>query len=204
MTETAATDALPTRPSLVARLADASDDPAWRQFVDTYYDLIYRIARRSGLDDGAAREVTQDTCVTVAQAMPQFRYQPERCAFRSWLHTVTRRRVVDYLRRQRRGPLAHAAALDADAQERIADDADPGADWDAAWREEALALALERTKAQVSPIHYQIFECSSVRGWRPAEVARTLDVGIAQVYLARHRVGKVVQAEIQKLEADGW
>ncbi len=204
MPDSATTDSLPTRASLLTRLVDAGDDPAWRRFVETYGDLIHRIARRAGLDEAAAREVTQDTLVAVAQAMPQFRYDPARCAFRTWLHTVTRRRVADHWRRRHRGPLANAADLDMAGAEAAQSVVADGPDWETAWREEVFALALDRAKAQVSPLQFQVFECSAVKGWKPAEVARTLGVGLAQVYLARHRVGRVVQAEVRRLEEAGW
>jgi RNA polymerase sigma-70 factor (ECF subfamily) len=188
----------------LARLTDTGDGPAWQRFVEAYGELIYRIARRAGLDEAGAREVTQDTCVTVSQAMAQFRYDRSRCAFRSWLYTLTRRRVADYLRRQGRGPLANAAQLDDSVAEMAPEAHTQHVDWDSAWREEVMALAMERTKVQVSPLQFQIFECSAVKGWKPPEVARTLGVGVAQVYLARHRVGRVVQAEVRRLEAAGW
>lgn len=58
-----------TRPSLLVRLRDRSDGPAWRQFVEVYAPLIYGVARRQGLQDadvdlvgpGAAYERWQKT-----------------------------------------------------------------------------------------------------------------------------------------------
>ena len=41
-------DSLLTRRSLLSRLRDVGDDAGWREFFDTYWELIYRVARRSG------------------------------------------------------------------------------------------------------------------------------------------------------------
>ena len=45
-----------------------------------------------------------------------------------------------------------------------------------------------------------MFELLVQRGWPPAEVARTLKVNIARVYLAKHRVAKRIAAELKNME----
>jgi hypothetical protein len=40
---------IPTRASLIARLKDLQDDYSWQEFFDTYWKLIYGVARKSGL-----------------------------------------------------------------------------------------------------------------------------------------------------------
>lgn len=204
MPATADPDSLPTRASLLGRLADAGDDAAWRRFCELYGPLIHRIARHAGLDEAGAREAVQDTLVSVARAMPEFRYEPARCSFKSWLHTVTRRRVVDQLRRRGRDPLAGAVPVDDAAGEAALAGLAAPPDWEAAWREQVFAVALDRARAQAGPLQFQIFECSALKHWPPAQVARTLGVSVGQVYLARHRVGRTVKAEVRRLEQEGW
>src|SRR6185503_15772399 len=50
---------LPTRRSLLSRLRDWQDDAGWREFFDTYWRLIYNVARKSGLADAEAQDVVQ-------------------------------------------------------------------------------------------------------------------------------------------------
>ena len=45
-----------TRPSLLIRVRDPADADAWRQFLDLYGPLVYRFARKRGLQDADAAE----------------------------------------------------------------------------------------------------------------------------------------------------
>ena len=45
-----------TRPSLLVRIRDARDAEAWREFVRLYSPLVYRFARRKGLQDADAAD----------------------------------------------------------------------------------------------------------------------------------------------------
>ena len=51
-------DALATRLSLLVRLRDARDDGAWSQFVDLYAPLVFGFARKHGLQDADAADLT--------------------------------------------------------------------------------------------------------------------------------------------------
>ena len=59
-------DPQPTRFSLIVRLRDGDDGQAWSEFVDIYTPVVYGFARRFGLQDADAADVTQDVFRTVA------------------------------------------------------------------------------------------------------------------------------------------
>jgi len=71
-------DSLPTRSSLLSRLRDLGDSGSWRDFFETYWRLLYNVARKSGLADAEAQDVVQDTVIAVARKMPGFHYDPAR------------------------------------------------------------------------------------------------------------------------------
>ena len=73
---------LATRRSLLTRLRDAGDQAGWREFFDIYWQLLYRVALKSGLTEAEAQDAVQETIITVAQQMPGFRYEPARCSFK--------------------------------------------------------------------------------------------------------------------------
>ena len=54
-------------------------------------------------------------------------------------------------------------------------------------------------KHKVSPKQYQIFDAYVLKGWDVSKVRKELDVSMAQVYLAKHRVGGMVKKEIDGL-----
>src|SRR3974390_3634829 len=92
----------PTHQTLLWRLRDLGDQQGWRQFFDTYWRLIYAVARDAGLGDEDAQDVVQNTFVYLARRMPNFRYDRSRGSFKSWLRVVTRSRIYAYRRREER------------------------------------------------------------------------------------------------------
>jgi DNA-directed RNA polymerase specialized sigma24 family protein len=87
-------------------------------------------------------------------------------------------------------------------RERIPDPAVPefGADWDVAWEKNLLVKALEQLRAQIDERQFQVFDCCVNKGWAPADVAQTLGISVARVYLTKHRVAARLKREVQRLE----
>ena len=63
-------------------------------------------------------------------------------------------------------------------------------------------MALTKVKGQVSPKQYQIFDYYVVKQWDAKKVQEHLGVSMAQVYLAKHRVGSVLKKELAKFDKD--
>src|SRR5829696_6927669 len=101
LTEPGTDSFLPTRQSLLSRLHDWQDHDGWREFFDTYWRLVYRVARQAGLNDATAQDVVQNTFIYLARRMPKFRYDPARGSFKSWLRRVTRSRISVYRRSEK-------------------------------------------------------------------------------------------------------
>jgi RNA polymerase sigma-70 factor (ECF subfamily) len=72
--------------------------------------------------------------------------------------------------------------------------------WEAEWQSNLMEAALERVRRRVKEEHYQIFDLNVVRQWPANKVARILEVNIAQVYLAKHRVMALLKREVRMLE----
>src|SRR4030095_12284577 len=89
-----------TRWSLINRLKDWDDGATWQEFFNTYWRLVYSVARKAGLTDVEAQEVVQETVISVARQMPKFEADPARGSFKAWLMHLTRRRIVDQFRKR--------------------------------------------------------------------------------------------------------
>jgi RNA polymerase sigma factor (sigma-70 family) len=206
-TASVAADPAATRSSLVRKLRDWQDRSSWQEFFDTYWKLIYAVAIKAGLSDTEARDVVQETVVAVAKQLREGGYDRTKSSFKNWLCLITRRRIIDHLRRRTDPNLRHTPVLGdtrrTDTLARIPDPAslEPDTVWEEEWRKNLLDAAMERVKQQVSPKQYQIFDLSVVRGLPMAEVTSLLKVNAAQIYLARHRVGVLVKKEVKRLEA---
>ena len=200
-------DSVATRSSLIHRLRDWEDQDSWQDFFDTYWKLIYTVAIKAGLSEAEARDVVQETVVAVAKQLREDGYDRTRGSFKNWLCLITRRRIIDHLRRRtdpglRHIPSAHGTSR-TDTIDRVPDptSSQPDAVWEEEWRKNIMDAAIERVKQQVSPKQFQIFDLCVLRALPVAEVTRLVKVNAAQVYLARHRVGALVKKEAKRLEA---
>src|SRR6266498_896673 len=86
---------IPTRRSLLARLKNWDDQKSWQDFFDIYWRLIYSVALKAGLSDADAQDVVQDTVLTVAKKIGEFKSDPAIGSFKGWLMLITRRRIAD-------------------------------------------------------------------------------------------------------------
>jgi len=75
--------------------------PAWKDFFDTYWKLIYGVAIKAGLNDAEAQEVVQETIIAVAKQMEGFKYDPKMGSFKGWLLLQTRWRIADKMWKRR-------------------------------------------------------------------------------------------------------
>ena len=211
--ETETDDWLPTRRSLLTRLRQADDNIGWQEFFNTYWRLLYGVARKAGLSDAEAQDAVQDCVITVSRQMPKFRYEPERCSFKGWLLMILRQRVSRqfHKRIQPRADGDAASpqiatsdeATDTNPVTRVPDASGDQLDsiWEAEWQQHLIAVAAERLKGQVSDAQFQIFDLHVLRGWPASDVAKTLGVSVAQVYLAKLRVGRRFKREIDAVKA---
>ena len=213
-----APDSLPTRYSLLNRLKDWQDRTSWQEFFDTYWELIYNVARTAGLTDAEAQEVVQETVIGVAKKIGEFKADPAHGSFKAWLMQQTRWRIGDQFRqRQRSGQVSAPQAPEAfagsgsDEADRTATlhrIPDPGAAvlesvWDQEWARNLTTRALERVKRRVSGQQFQIFDLHVLQNLPVSDTARTLRVSAASVYMAKYRVGALLKKELKKLQRAG-
>src|SRR5215510_4812309 len=196
-------DLLPTRWSLLSRLKNWDDQASWQQFFDTYWKLIYSVAIKAGLSDAEAQDVVQETVITVAKNLDQFKMDPARGSFKGWLMHTTRWRIADQFRKRTPGlggPAAHNGDR-TDTVERVPDPAGVSLEalWNDEWEKNLLAVATENVKSRVSPEEYQMFDLCSLRQCPVKEVAAKLGVKIWKVYFAQKKVGELFNKEVRKL-----
>lgn len=198
-----------TRATLLERLRDLEDQAHWQQFFDTYAPLIRRVALKGGLTDAEADEVVQETVISVARHLPGFRYDPKVCSFKTWMLRLTRWRIIDQVRK--RVPGAQPIDLQDDDATAVAvlnqltlgRAPELQALWENEWQKTVLGSATERVKRRVSPETFQMFELYGVHRMPVREVARFLDVTVARIYLAKHRVQALLKQEIAAIEREG-
>lgn len=188
-----------TRVTLLARLRDAGDAGAWSQFHQIYGPVIYRYARRRGLQDADAADLTQDVLREVSQSINRFEYDSKRGRFRSWLFTVSRYTLSKFRRKASRevtgtGDSDHLAQLN-----QVPDADHDQTQWDREYDQRLFEVAAEGVKTRVNPATWRAFWMTAVDGRDPNEVARELDLSIGGVYVARSRVTARLRESVQQV-----
>jgi RNA polymerase sigma factor (sigma-70 family) len=200
------TPSVQTRPSMVAGL-QSGDEDRWREFFRKYSPVIRGFAKKAGLTEVEADEVVQETAIGVSRNVEEYRYDPSKCRFKTWLLNLASWRIQNQLRRRRRWddrkvvPDAPDSRLPLSADLVAAEVPDTWTSlWDAEWRDRMMVVALEEVRAQFSPTHLQIFDLNVLKEWSAGEVAKALGVSLPTVYLAKHRISAALKKEIARLE----
>ncbi|HSQ57631.1 MAG TPA: sigma-70 family RNA polymerase sigma factor [Gemmata sp.] len=194
-----ANPAIDTRPTLLARLLDPEPDPSsWAEFVRCYRDQIHNWCRVWGLQDSDAEDVTQSVLVRLLRKLRRFRYDPAR-SFRGWLRTVTYNVCQDWraeMASHSAGSgdtgvyrlLASAAARD-DLANRI----------ESEYAREMLNVAMLRVRQRVQPHTWASFYQTAVEDRAPTEVAAELEISLANLFVYRSRVRKMLIDELNRI-----
>src|SRR5262245_9740283 len=188
-----------TSATLLARLRQIpADQAAWARFAERYGRKIYAWCRGWNLQEADAEDVTQTVLLKLAAKMQSFEYDPAR-SFRGWLKTVARHASSDYWSAGKGAEgaggsqalelLATAEARE-DLVQRLGDEFD----------RELLDEAGARVRQRVTPRTWQAFEMTAVQGRSGADAAAALGMKVATVFVARSKVQKMLQEEIQPPE----
>jgi RNA polymerase sigma-70 factor (ECF subfamily) len=195
-----------TRQSLLERLKDWDDTASWRLFFETYWKLIFSVARRAGLNETEAEDVVQETIIAVARKMPAFHYDPAVGSFKGWLLRLTRWRITDHLRRktyrvdgERK---SREQPMNEEWLENQPDIAGVNLDevWESEWKNQLLDAAISRVREHANPRQFQMFFLHVCKGLTARDVAQRLEVKLPEVYFAKYKLSAAVKREMKRLE----
>lgn len=190
-----------THDSLLLRLVDAADHEAWCQFTAIYRPLIYRVARRRGLQDADAQDLAQQVLLSVAGAIGRWQAKPKRAKFRTWLHTVARNAVIDHLRAGR----LDVAQGGSTAQLRLQEEADGrvnDAELEREYQRELFRWAAREVRGEFAETTWLAFWRTAVEGLSIPAVADELGKTTGAVYIARSRVMQRLRDKVTEYETE--
>ena len=163
--------------------------------------VIYRLARRKGLQDADARDLCQEVFRAVAGAVD--RWDPARGSFRAWISRIARNLMINFLTR----PSHHFRGSGATSVQELleaqpARDTQAAAIFDHEYKRQLFQSAAAEVKDEFTPATWQAFWQTAVESRPPAEVARELGLALGSVYVARSRVLALIRRQVQALARD--
>jgi RNA polymerase sigma-70 factor, ECF subfamily len=182
-----------TSPTLLARVASLSNQPAWAEFVRYYNPLLQRWCHLFSLDSDLADELCQRIWIELVRKMPSYRYDPSG-SFRGWLWILFRFRALDLIK-ERRGEVA--SLVDASLLHSQASPADRHDEPD----ERVLMLlseaeAIHQTVRQrVKPRRWEAYWRIVIQREDIGATAAALEMNYAAAYAAARYVDGMVRTE---------
>ena len=188
-----------TRASLILLLQDAADVVAWDEFAAIYAPVVYRSARRQGLQVADADEVVQEVLAAVAQSVTQWLQRDDRGPFRKWLFRIARNTAIDFLTRRKHRAWAEGGDDVTRRLEEVEAAANMSSQFDLEYCREVFLRASEVVQRQVSETTWQAFYRTSVLQESVETVGGQLGLRAGAVYIARSRVMKRLQQVVEEM-----
>ena len=182
-----------TSASLLVRLREPTDRDAWTRFVKLYGPMMYRWARRTGLQDDDASDLVQDVMAILIRKLPEFEYDHSR-SFRSWLKTVTMNR---WRERGRRKQLPFEATTQSEVARVPAAEAEDF--WESEYRHQVIHAALDLMRTEFQPATWEACKRYILQDESPDQLAAELGVSVWTIYSAKSRVVKRLRQELDGL-----
>jgi RNA polymerase sigma-70 factor, ECF subfamily len=172
--------------------ARTGDTQALEQLLTRHQAQIYRFGMKMCRDPEDAKDVLQDTLLSVARNVRDFRGSS---SIATWLYTVARSFCVKKRRKSKFAPRGDVAPLEG-AAEQVAD---PGQAADESMASKQVERALETAIAALEPMYREVLLLRDVEGLTAPEVARVTGASIQAVKSRLHRARLAVRAHIAPL-----
>ena len=182
-------DATPsTRASLLVRLRNPQDERAWTEFTAIYSPLVYRLARRKGLQDADAADLVQEVLRAVASAIDRFDPDPTRGPFRNWLFRIAQNMVINFLASQHRHPRGIGGDFVTLLERQTVPSQEDSALFELEFRRQLFRWASEQIRDEFQATTWSAFWKTWVEGKKSKDVATELRMSLGAIYMARSRV----------------
>jgi RNA polymerase sigma-70 factor (ECF subfamily) len=172
---------------LVAR-ARAKDFAAFEQLLDRYEDKIFRLAYRFVRNETEAKEILQDTFLSIWRKLDTFKGDSQ---FGSWLYRVAANTALMRLRSQRRHPEISTEELPVGYLDNYGQVPSIGENWskrpDEELQSEELRRHIQASVDALPEIYRTVFLLRDVEGLSTEETGEILGISVPTVKTRLHR-----------------
>lgn len=189
-----------THASLLLQLQAGGNHEAWLEFVSTYRPIIYRLARRRGLQDADSQDLAQQVLVSISHAIEHWQKNDESVRFRHWLRRVAKNAICNALTRQPKDRAGGGTSVHNLLEEQAAPDQLLVRELELEHRRELFLRAAAVVKTDVAADTWQVFQLAVVEGLPIEDVAARLNKSVGAAYAARGRVMNRLRQVVNEME----
>lgn len=179
------------------------DPEAWCRFIGIYNPVVYRLAKKKGLDSHRADDLVQLFNLAMVKTMPTFEYRPDKGRFRKYVITV----ALNLIRRMGQREADYDEVIKGAIEEARAAVDQPldlcEEDWfDPALQASLLQMALlelEKECSEKHRQHFEIFRLLAIEERSGDEVAKMFGMTRNQVYGIKFRKTRQLRDIAQRL-----
>jgi len=188
-----------TRQTLIERLRDQYDEESWQTFTQIYQRYIYVVIRRMNISHSEAEDLVQEVLFKIWNKLPDFNYSPDKAKFRTWLSTVIKNKVLNFLESSK----SHANKISKAAEQPTKNYSEHEMDSiiQKEWENYITNMAMDRIKKSFPGQAISVFEMT-LEGKSIAEIAAALDIKENTVYKSKNRVKAKLMNEIASLRLE--
>lgn len=172
--------------------ARSGQKDALEELLERHQAQVYRFGMRMCRDPEDAKDVLQDTLLSVARNVRDFRGGS---SVSTWLYSIARSFCIKKRRKSKFAPKEAASPLEGDAKQV----ADPGANADEALASKQVEQALDAAIASLEPMYREVLLLRDVEGLTAPEVARVTGASVQAVKSRLHRARLAVRERIAPL-----
>lgn len=184
--------------SLVRRVK-SQDDDAWHRLADIYGPLVYRWARKSGLQAADAEDLVGEVFADVLAGVERFQHDGLPHSFRRWLRTLTSYRLLSARQRRKSEPAAPGGTTVSLRLQRLGEkglhehqlETRDEAEW-------VRQRAMKIIQRDYRPSHWEVFRRVLLEGEAVADVARSEGMSIWAVYKVQSRILHRLRVELDE------
>jgi RNA polymerase sigma factor (sigma-70 family) len=187
-----------TRKSLLVRMQRPQDEEAWSEFVAIYRPVVYRLARKRGLQDADAEDLAQRVMLVVRRAIGNWDADPAKGRFRSWLTRIAQNAAINALTRRPPDGAVGGTTMLGLLEEQPEPDHCVQENLEGERRRSLFRWAAQRIRPEFHQGTWDAFWLTTVDGMRVEEAGRTLEKSVGTIYAARSRVMRRLKTEIEQ------
>jgi len=173
--------------SLIDRVKDMSNGASWLDFMRIYQPVVYRLARRRGMQDADAHDIVQQVFASISRSLASWKPAKDQPPFRAWLTTIARNAITTALTRRRPDQGTGSSSV-ADVLEQVPNAEQTNTELIMEARREIVRWAAKQIRPEFTELTWDIFWKTAMQEFSVAEVSKSTGRSIGAIYVTRHRV----------------